>query len=450
MSYFSLLRSARPVPTAYRSNFTHLYLDIAWFGVLSGSAMAFIAVYAARQGATVFQLGLISAGPAIVNLISTLPAGRWLEKQPMGTAVFWTSVFHRAFYLLWIPLPTLLTPQGQIWTFIELILLMSIPGTALAVGFNALFAEAVPLEWRGQVAGTRNALLAATFTLTTLLCGQILTRLPFPMGYQIVFGIGFLGAALSSFHLWFVRPLPNGNAAPRNGRGLGDLAWPGRIRLADGLRSAVGLRFLTRSGGLRLLRTEIISGSFGKVMAVLFAFHVAQYLPIPLFPIYWVEKLHLSDQEISWGTAIFYATVLLGSIQLARLAQRLGNRRVTAVGAMLMSAYPALLALSRGLGLFLAASFVGGFGWSLMSGALNNYVLERVPQDDRPAHLAWYNLVLNAAILIGSLAGSFLAGKLELSTALALFAVCRLLAALSILRWGSDDDKANYKNGRLL
>jgi MFS family permease len=422
MSYFSLLRSARPVPIEYRSNFTHLYLDIAWFGVLSGSAMAFITIYAARQGADVFQLGLISAGPAAVNLIFTLPAGRWLEKQPMGAAVFWTSVFYRIFYLLWMPLPALLTPQGQIWTFIGLILLMSIPGTALAVGFNALFAEVVPLEWRGHVAGIRNALLAVTFTITTLLCGYILTNSPFPTGYQIVFGIGFLGAALSSLHLWFVQPLPG------SGRGLRDLAWPGRIRLLGAsLRPAVGLR---------LLRTGILGGSFGRVMAVLFAFSLAQYLAVPLFPIYFVEKLHLSDEEISWGTAIFYATFLLGSIQLAHLAQRLGNQRVTAIGALLMSTYPGLLALSRGLGLFLVASFTGGFGWALASGALNNYVLEKVPQDDRPAHLAWYNLALNAAILIGSLAGPFLAGKLELSTVLALFAICRLLAALSVLFWG--------------
>lgn len=425
------------MPVESRPNFTHLYFDIAWFGVLNGSAMAFVAVYAARQGANAFQLGLLSAGPAIVNLMLALPAGRWLEKQSMGTAVFWAAVFHRIFYLLWVPLPALLAPQSQIWTFIGLILLMGIPGTALAVGFNALFADAVPPRWRGHVAGTRNALFAITSTATTLLCGQILTRFPFPMGYQIVFGIGFLGAALSSFHLWFVRPFPDGKVLPRVGRGLGDLARPGIIRMiGDGLRPGVGLRFLARSRGVHLLRGEILGGRVGKMMIVLFAFHLAQYLPVSLFPLCMVEKLHLSDQEISAGTAAFYATVLVGSTQLARLSQRLGYQRVTAIGAMLISSYPALLALSQGLGLFLVASFVGGVGWALASGALNNYVLERAPQNARAAYLAWYNVTLNAAILLGSLSGPLLAGKLGLSTALALFALFRFLAALSILRWG--------------
>ncbi len=437
MTRFSLLSPARPVPAEYRSNFLHLYLDIAWFGVLSGSAMAFIAVYAARQGANAFQIGFLNAGPATMNLLFALPAGRWLEKQSIGSAVFWASVFYRIFYLFWVPLPLLLAPQSQIWTLIGLTLIMSIPGVTLAIGFNALFADAVPPEWRGHVAGGRNGLLAITFIITSLLSGYILSHFPFPMGYQIVFGLGFFGAAMSSFHLWFVQPFPGGTVPPRVGRGLGDMARPGMIRIiGDGLRHSVGLRFLTRSGGLHLPRTEILTGPFGRILAVLFGFHLAQYLPAALFPLIWVNRLHLSDQEISLGTALFYVTVFLGSTQLAYLTRRLDNHRVTAIGAILMTTYPGLMALSHGFGLFIAASIAGGFGWALAGGALTNYILDKVPQDSRPAHLAWYNLALNAAILLGSLIGPFLGSKLGLSAALGLFAASRLLTALFIWRWG--------------
>ena len=436
MIHFSPSRSARLVPVEYRSNFVHLYLDIASFGVLSGSAMAFVAIFAARQGASAFQIGLLSAGPAIMNLMFALPAGRWLEKHSGGRAVFWASVLHRVFYLLWVPLPALLAPHYQVWTLIGLALLMSVPGVALAIGFNALFADAVPPEWRGHVAGVRNGLMAITFVSTSLLCGYILSHLPFPQSYQIVFGIGFLGAAMSSFHLSFVRPLPK-DVLPRVGHSLGDMARPGTIRIiGDGLRIGAGLRFLSRGRGHRLLRSEILSSPFGMIMFVLFAFHLAQYLPSSLFPLYMVNRLHLSDQVIGLGTALFYATVFLGSTQLAHLTRQLGNRRLVAIGAALMTIYPALMALSRGVGLFLVLSLVGGFGWALAGGALTNYILEKVPQDDRPAHLAWYNLVLNAAILLGSLAGPLLGSWLGLSAALGLCAVFRVLAALCIWRWG--------------
>ena len=65
---YRLFRPAQPIPEAYRSIFSHLFLDIAWYGILSGSAVAFIAVYATRQGATDQQIGLLSAAPALVNL----------------------------------------------------------------------------------------------------------------------------------------------------------------------------------------------------------------------------------------------------------------------------------------------------------------------------------------------------------------------------------------------
>ena len=437
MKLFSLFRPPRPVPAECRSNFVHLYLEIAWFGIVAGSAMAFVAIYAARQGANTFQIGLLSAAPAAVNLIFTLPAGRWLEKQPIGAVVFRSAVLSRIFYLVWVFLPLLLAPQGQVWALIGLTLLMSIPGTALVVGFNTLFAEAVPSEWRAYVAGIRNALLAITMVTASLLSGQILNRIPFPVNYQIVFGMGFLGAAMSSLHLRFVLPFPGGVVLPRVGRSLGDRAWPGVIRtLGDALRTGVGLRFLIRSQGLRLLRADVLRSPFGGFVAVLFVFHLIQFLPIPLVPLYLVGQLRLSDQEISLGNALMQAAVFVGSLQLATLTQWLGSRRLTAFGVVLTSAYPGLIGLSRGLGLFLAASVLGGFAWSLVGGTLNNYILEKVPPGDRPAHLAWYNLVLNAAILLASLIGPFLAGKLGLSTALILFAISRLFAAFAILRWG--------------
>ena len=423
------------MPAEYRSNFIHLYFDIAWFGVVAASTMSFTAIYATRLGASAFYLGLLAAGPAIVNLPVTLPAGRWLEKQPIDTAVFWMAAFSRFFYLLWVPLPWLLAPLGQIWAILGFTLLMSIPGTFLAIGFNALFAEAVPPDWRGHVAGIRNALLSVTFIVVSLLCGLILDRMPFPTGYQVVFAMGFLGAAMSTLHLWFVAPQPRSQPRPRLARSLGDLAWPGTFRSAvDGLRPGAALRFLTRERTPRLLARGILGRPYARLIAVIFAFYLALYLAIPLFPIRWVNQLHLSDQEIGWGTAVFYVAVFVGSTQLARLVQRLGNRRVTAIGAIFMSAYPAFMAIARGLGLYLVGSVAGGLGWSLVGGALTNYVLEKVPEDHRPAYLAWYNLALNGALLLGSLIGPLVAGVIGVPVALALFALLRLAAALAIWR----------------
>jgi MFS family permease len=101
-----------------------------------------------------------------------------------------------------------------------------------------------------------------------------------------------------------------------------------------------------------------------------------------------------------------------------------------------MSLYPALTAVTQDLTLFLITSAVGGLSWSLAGGAIANYMLERIPEGERPSHLAWYNLALNAAILLGSMLGPLFAQQVGLATALGVTAVCRFGAALAVCRWG--------------
>lgn len=425
-----------PVPREYRANFWHLYLDIGWYAVLSGSAIAFVSVFVTRQGANEFQIGLLNAGPAVINLLATLPASQWLNRRPINRGVFWTAVWHRLIYISWIFLPSLLLPAGQIWAIIALTLLMSIPGAALATGFNALFAAAVPAEWRSHVAGVRNAVLAVVYIFISLLSGWLLDHFPFPIGYQIVFGIGFLGAVMSTVHLWFVRPFADpatlSQQRPRH------LATPGIFRTGgDSTRQTISLRFLTRLQSWRqLFRPDIWRQEYGQILISLFTFHLAQYLALPLFPLFWVNHLRLTDQQIGMGTALFYLTVLIGSTQLVRLTARFGNHRILFIGALIMSSYPALTAMTQTVTLYLITSMVGGFAWSLVGGVIANYLLEKIPGEERPLYLAWYNLTLNAAILLGSFLGPALAARFGLVTTLALTAVVRLFAALRIWRYG--------------
>jgi predicted MFS family arabinose efflux permease len=172
------------------------------------------------------------------------------------------------------------------------------------------------------------------------------------------------------------------------------------------------------------------------VIAGLFFFHLAQYLAIPLFPLYWVNKLNFSDGLISQGQALFYGAVFIGSTQLSRVSKRFGYHRVLAVGVLGLAAYPAVTSIMQGAAMYLFVSILGGLAWSMVGGAIGNYILERSPEDDRPAYLAWYNLALNAAILLGALLGPLMAERVGLSAALMLAAVARAASALFIWRKG--------------
>jgi hypothetical protein len=73
---------------------------------------------------------------------------------------------------------------------------------------------------------------------------------------------------------------------------------------------------------------------------------------------------------------------------------------------------------------------------ALLIGSYANYLLEEIPIEDRTAHLAWYNVILNAAILIGSLTGPLISNAIGLAEALILVALLRFLSGLAILKWG--------------
>lgn len=423
---FTKLFQQTDIPVEYRSNFLHLYLDIAWFGVLSGSAVNFLNIYAARIGATGFQIGLIGAMSAVVSLFLAIPAGRWLQTRYLGEAIFWTSVFYRVGFGLFIFLPWLFHEQGQIWAIITITLLMAIPLTPLGVGFNALFAEAVPSEYRAHVAGIRNIMLSIAFMLTSLISGYILDNSTFPLGYQIVFAIGAFGAGMSSLHLYFVRPLnPRTNLPTKNEPKIQSQRGPVSNKTTSSPRN------ITSS-----LRLDIWETSFGRILLCMLGFHLTQYIAIPIFPLYYVNELHLNDDHIGIGTALFYLTVLIGSTQLRNFVHRTGNKNVTAWGVIGMAMYPFLLSMSSAVWQFYGISLIGGIVFALLNGAYANYMLEHIPANDRPSYLAWYNIALNVAVLLGSLGGPAIANVLGLSNSLILFAILRLFAGLAILKWG--------------
>jgi MFS family permease len=130
---------------------------------------------------------------------------------------------------------------------------------------------------------------------------------------------------------------------------------------------------------------------------------------------------------------VFHTCVLLGSLQFDRLARRFGNHKLTVVGTALLSTYPLFVAFMPDLFWYVVTSIIGGLAWALVGGALANYLLEKVPVNDRPAYLAWYNLALNAAILIGALFGPLMATWFNLQVALVMAFALRLLG--SVLIW---------------
>lgn len=427
-------RSNGGVPVEHRKTFRNLYLDIGWFGVLNGSAIAMVAVFAVRSGASGFELGLLNALPGLVALTLSLPAGQWLGGRELGRTTLWLSVVQRLGYVGWAVVPLLPGEMVRLWVLIGLALLMSIPGTALAISFNSMFAGLVPLEWRGHVVGIRNALYAATFVGTSLGVGQILTLLPFETGYAVVFAIGGVAALMSSFHIWRALPGPL-PPEPRMVRAVfGELAAsPGRMfgrRVGVGLRSLIGLK------PMEVLQTQLFGSARRRILVALFVFHLALLAGSTTFPLYFVRVLNLTDAQITTGAALFYVGMFVGSSQLRRLTDWMGTLGGTVLGAVMLGVYPLVMAATGRFDVYLGVMIYGGLSWALLNGGLSNYVLEVAGEEARAFFLAWFTLVTNAALLVGALAGPSLADWVGPGIALLVAGVLRILSAGLIWLWG--------------
>lgn len=402
-----------PLPEMQR-NFRHLYFDIAWFGLLAASTISFTSVYATRLGANSFQISLLSVGPALVSLFLSLPAGRWLAGRSLIRTTLVTAILQRAGFFILVLLPWLFAAPGQIWAILLITLVSSLPGSLLALSFSATLAQVAPDPYRVDVISRRNAIVAASTMATSLLVGQLLNQpsLPFPGNYQLVFALGALGAGMSTFHLFRLKPITEGPPPVDREAPAPPPAQP------------------------KLLRMDLLRGSFGRMMGAFLLFYIFQNFGLPLIPLVNVRVLQLSDWEIGLGTFLFYLLTFLVSLRLSRWSRRFGHRRLLVGGALLLGLYPLFLGLARDATLYWVASVLGGAVWAVLSVSIFNRLLERSSEHDLPAYLAIHLLVQNLGILVGSLLGPAVGEQIGLQTALLVCTVLRLGAGLVLARWG--------------
>jgi MFS family permease len=178
------------------------------------------------------------------------------------------------------------------------------------------------------------------------------------------------------------------------------------------------------------------AGPFRRVLLIMFLYQVAVFLPNPMFPLYQVNQLKLTDQAISLATSVFWIVHFLGATQVGALSSRLGFKRLSGIGVVTFSISTLIFMFSYQTWIYISCQLIGGIGWALVGGSLINYVLEQIPEHDRPAHLAWYNLAINAAILGCGLVSPQIINAVGLVWGMGLAVAVRFLVGLVILRWG--------------
>ena len=392
-------------------NINYLCTEVVWAAMLS-TAAAFNATYALRLGASNKMITWLSSLPALIAMLVLIPAARFLESRSNRISWLWASLFAaRLGYGLLAILPWLVSShraEAVIWLLIAL----QIPASFFDAGFNPLLADVIPERDRIWVFARRNILASAGVVVLTFLAGQWLelsgrlSWFAFPINFQLLYLLGFIGSLGSSFILLKIKVPPSkAVASARSGK-------PSQPR-------AKGLRNMFR-----------VNRDFSIIMFNTLVFNAGAWLVGPLYIIFFVRELGATDAWVGLNTTLTNAAVIVGYILWRRWIRVLGNRRALAISAPLGAGYAFLVSLFPNL----TAILVWGACVNLINPGINlshfNILLKLAPDERRTSYLALFSTVMNVGAFILPIIGLALANILGIRTVLLIGGGIRLVGAI--------------------
>jgi len=196
----------------------------------------------------------------------------------------------------------------------------TVPAAASNVAFTAMFADVGPAQDRAHVVSVRNVLFAAVTTLSVIAAGKAMDVLPFPLSYQFIFGLAFVTSVVSLYYLGRV-VIPD-HQPPTHAAGRGTPGWRQALRAVWSHRG------------------------YARFTLALFLIHWTQYFPLPLYTIYRVRVLSISEGWIGLLSMIESAVTILTWYVWGRVAQRRSSRHVLILGVLGLCFYPLELQLA--------------------------------------------------------------------------------------------------------
>jgi MFS family permease len=376
-------------------------------GLIAGGINTYLSVFVVRLGASSFVVSLLTSLPAIIMTMLSIPAGLLVERQrKLVRLTSWGRLVARTFTLLVALLPFFVS-RGLAEAAVVINALQAVPIAFINLSWTAVIAEIIPAKRRARINGNRWALVSLVTAVVVAVYGAMLERIPFPTGYQIVFGISFLGGLLSAYLFSLIRmpsePLARAASAQA-------IALSQRLRgyLKSIAETPVFLRYLLTSFVLR----------FGL------------HLPAALYSIYWVRNLNASDAWIGWRATAGSLALIVGYLLWGRLASRKGHHLVLLVCTIAVGSYPVLTALTPSQVWLPLVAVVWGLFITGIDVSIFDTLLSVCPEDKRPSFVAVNTLFAHLAIFLAPMAGSLLSEWLDIRVVLFIAGGIHLVAAL--------------------
>jgi Na+/melibiose symporter-like transporter len=400
-------------------NAWYLVMEIFWASMVVAAA-TFNAAFAIRLGSSNASVGLLTSLPALLAVIISIPAGRFLKSRRNNKPWLLGALgIHRAGYVLvallpWLPI------QGDLLggMVVGLLILMTAPVHLFNVGFIPMLGQVIPEERRAAVFTARNVIFNATLALCTFGFGMWLANVAFPFNYQMLYLFGFVTSLLSMYFLIKVE-VPDKTIVP----------VPAAMR--TGKKSLIGQAKLFSQALQK-------HPQFMRISVNTFLHGSGLWAATPLYVLYYVRVLDAKDDWLGLlGTVTSIATI--GGWMLWRnLMGRWGETVTLKRTIVLLGLFPVAVGLTGSLWPILILAGINGLFVPGVNLSHINTLLKVMPAEDREEYTGIYMTCANLGLFIFPLLGVAAANSFGLGPTLVACGILSIAGSMSFWWWPVD------------
>jgi len=313
-------------------------------GVYLGCVWTFAGRIArAELGATAAQMGWLAAAPALGYVFSTVWA-RQMEGRSKLPFVYWTWLAARGLFIL---SPLVRTREQYVLLVCFTPILFSVSSPA----YTSIMKDIYPDELRGRLMSVVRIVANVVALTTALVAGRMLDA---GVGWRTVFMVGGAFGALSALTFSRIR-------VPAEASGL-----------QEGITTVAFLRdtfdILRRNAVYRWFTASVFVYGFGNIVAS------------TLYPIYQVDRFHITNTEVANLQNVAAAATIIGFFFWGSFMDRRGPLVTVLIAIVAVCSMPITYALAPRVEYLRIAAAMGGLAMSgIELGYLNTTLLFAEP-----------------------------------------------------------------------
>jgi MFS family permease len=363
-------------------------------------------------GATVQQIGLVTALPHLLSSLSQLLAVRVVYWVGGRLKLLVRLVFSQASLILCIAILPWLQVPSRVEVFLLLLILAAVCGGLAGPAWGSLMSDYIPATKRGRYFGWRNRTIGIVSVGSVVAAGLLLYSFR-EVSYSAGFGILFSLAALARYvSAHFISRM---DEPPQRKDPASDFTF---FMFVARFRESNYLKFVVFTACVNL----------------------ATYLSAPFFAVFMLRDLQF-DYLTYMALQVCSALTSLIALPLwGRHADLVGNVRVLRFSSFFAALIPIFWLFSHHPVYLMLVQMWAGFSWSGVTLSAGNFIYDAVTPQKRVRCIAYFNVINGGALFLGSSLGGFLASRLpplfgyQLVALFALSCFCRLSFYLLLSR----------------